>query len=232
MDAWGCGFFRGPAIVAEMPDPFGLILWLGLLALVPFLVLMGTSFVKLVVVFSLLRNALGIQQIPPNIAMQGLALVLTFYIMAPVIFEATEAVQARKLNLTKIDSLMEVIEVIRTPWRNFLIRHCEREERAFFLATAQKLWGKRHSEGLADDHLLVLVPAFTVTELTHAFQIGFLLYLPFLVIDLIVSNILLAMGMMMVSPMTISLPFKLLLFVLVDGWTHLTHGLVLGYSGS
>ncbi|CAK0770711.1 Yop proteins translocation protein R [Gammaproteobacteria bacterium] len=218
--------------MADAPDPFGLVLWLGLLALTPFLVVMGTSFIKLVVVFSLLRNAMGIQQIPPNIAMQGLALVLTFYIMAPVLFDAAEILKTRQLNLMKMDNITQVVEAARTPWRDFLIRHCQAEERAFFLATAQRLWGKRHSEGLSSDHLLVLIPAFTVSELTNAFQIGFLLYLPFLVIDLIVSNILLAMGMMMVSPMTISLPFKILLFVLVDGWTRLTHGLVLGYVGS
>jgi type III secretion protein R len=110
------------------------------------------------------------------------------------------------------------------------MKHSGKKERVFFVQAAQKLWTPEHAADLKEDNLLVLVPAFTVGELTSAFQIGFLLYLPFVAIDLIISNILLAMGMMMVSPTTISLPFKLLLFVLVDGWGRLVHGLVLTYA--
>ena len=115
------------------------------------------------------------------------------------------------------------------PLRGFLLRHASVRERRFFHRSASRLWSKEEVAGLTDDSLLVLLPAFTVSELTSAFKIGFLIYLPFIVIDLIISNILMAMGMMMVSPTTISLPFKLLLFVLIDGWTRLVHGLLLTY---
>jgi type III secretion protein R len=123
-----------------------------------------------------------------------------------------------------------LIKQAAEPFRGFLMKHSGKKERVFFVQAAQKLWPPERAADLQEDDLLVLVPAFTVGELTSAFQIGFLLYLPFVAIDLIISNILLAMGMMMVSPTTISLPFKLLLFVLVDGWGRLIHGLVLTYA--
>ncbi|CPM22011.1 type III secretion protein [Bordetella pertussis] len=115
------------------------------------------------------------------------------------------------------------------PLRAFMLRNSQPAQRDFFLRTARHLWGEEASRDLSEDNLLVLTPAFLVSELTAAFQLGFLLYLPFIIIDLIVSNILLAMGMMMVSPVTISMPLKLFLFVMVDGWTRLIQGLVLSY---
>ena len=118
----------------------------------------------------------------------------------------------------------------REPLRMFLLKHSDRKERVFFAQSAKKLWQNDTAQRLKDSDLVVLIPAFTVHELASAFKIGFLIYLPFVIIDLIISNILLAMGMMMVSPMTISLPFKLLLFVLVNGWTKLIHALVLSYA--
>ena len=118
----------------------------------------------------------------------------------------------------------------KEPLKKFLLKHSQERERIFFVKMAKALWPEEQWRDLKDDDMMVLVPAYSVSELTTAFQIGFLLYLPFVAIDLVVSNILLAMGMMMVSPMTISLPFKLLLFVLVDGWARLIHGLVLTYK--
>ena len=192
--------------------------------------MMSTSFVKLVVVISLVRNALGIQQIPPTMTLHGLAIILSIYIMAPVGIEAVEALEGQDLNAMDASSLIEALGQAAEPFRSFLDKHTSAEEQAFFLKTATRLWPKEHAENIRRDSFLILIPAFTVSELTAAFQIGFLLYLPFIAIDLIISNILLAMGMMMVSPMTISLPFKLLLFVLLDGWTRLIHGLVLSYQ--
>jgi type III secretion protein R len=215
---------------ASMPDPIYLIAILVFMGLAPFVAMMITSFVKLVVVLSLIRNALGIQQIPPNMVMNGLALILTLYIMNPVMQETFEILQGQEINTKEIESIRDAVLVGQEPLRQFLLKHSNERERAFFYNSAKKLWTPEQAEGLADDDLMVLVPAFTVTELTSAFQIGFLIYLPFIAIDIIVSNILLAMGMMMVSPMTISLPFKLLLFVVVDGWTRLVHGLVLTYA--
>jgi len=127
--------------------------------------------------------------------------------------------------------MLGIFEASKEPLRSFLIRHSNDAERAFFLKSAQRLLPADRRDDLDVDDFIVVIPAFTVSELTTAFQIGFLIFLPFLIIDLVVANILLALGMMMLSPTTISLPFKLLLFVLVDGWAKLVHGLVLTYAG-
>ncbi|ABC31792.1 Type III secretory pathway, component EscR [Hahella chejuensis KCTC 2396] len=201
-----------------------------LLSLIPFIAIMTTSFIKLAVVFSLLRNALGIQQIPPNMALYGLAIVLSIYIMAPVGYQIADTVKEKGFDLSQSESLKELANSAIDPMSEFLTKHSSEKERGFFLESAETLWPKEYAARLDTNSMLVLVPSFTISELKSAFEIGFLLYLPFIAIDLIVSNILLAMGMMMVSPMTISLPFKLLLFVLLDGWTRLTHGLVLSYQ--
>ena len=213
-----------------LPSPFTLILIIGAIGIMPFVIVMATSFAKLVIVFSLIRNALGIQQIPPNTALNGLALILTVYIMMPVVIASYEIVMKEDLRLDDKESVVKVFKEASEPYRDFLHKHSDPREREFFMATAYKLWGHEHMEQMKEDNLLILMPSFTVSELTTAFEIGFLIYLPFIVIDLIVSNILLAMGMMMVSPMTISLPFKLLLFVFLDGWTYLIHGLVVSYQ--
>lgn len=215
--------------MTTFPDPLHIVAVLAVLTLAPFVAVMVTSFINLVVVFSLVRNALGIQQIPPNMVVNGLAIILSLYIMAPVAEEMYTAVRSRDIRPNEIESCLDAADVAKEPLRRFLLKHSRETERAFFMESARSLWPEERAKELKSDDLMVLVPAFTVSELTAAFQIGFLLYLPFVAIDLVVSNILLAMGMMMVSPMTISLPFKLLLFVLVDGWGRLIHGLVLMY---
>jgi type III secretion protein R len=126
-------------------------------------------------------------------------------------------------------SMMAAADAAKEPLRDFLIKHSNPRERAFFLKTAQRGLTPEQATRLAERDFIVVVPAFTVSELGAAFQIGFLIFLPFLVIDLVISNILMALGMMMLSPTTVSLPFKLLLFLLVDGWVKLSHGLVLSY---
>lgn len=221
-------------------DPISLAVVLALVALVPLAAVMTTSFLKIAVVLALVRNALGVQQVPPNMALYGLALVLSAYVMAPVINEvgaalrnpveshSSEARTAEPKNL-QLTGILLALEAGVAPMQEFMLRNSKPEQRDFFMRTAQRLWGTQQTEDLREDNLLILVPAFMVSELTAAFQLGFLLYLPFIVIDLIVSNILLAMGMMMVSPVTISMPLKLFLFVMVDGWTRLIQGLVLSY---
>jgi len=329
------------------------------LALAPFVAVMVTSFTKIVVVLSLLRNALGLQQVPPNVVINGLAIVLSIYVMYPVILDTHAAINARMAGQPpppavqaqiearaqaraqraaakapkaptqpasapqagasaqqapaepppaspaaadalraeaqarasgtqtpgataaapergalfqnvrngtetadetpqqqaqetpaqtadaapaaqpplatggRMDTarLFALIEAGKEPLRGFLIHHSRDAERAFFLRSAQRLLPPERRDELDVDDFIVIVPAFTVSELTAAFQIGFLIFLPFLIIDLVVSNILLALGMMMLSPTTVSLPFKLLLFVLIDGWAKLVHGLVLTYGG-
>lgn len=230
-------------------DPFSLIVLLVGLSLLPFVAMVATSYLKIVVVMSLIRNALGIQSIPPNMVINALAMILTFYIMAPIMGEswniakaelaktdkaaAAAAAQTGAQTTERLPNYFETDAVVKAaePFRTFLSQHTSDRERAFFVNTAEHLWAKKPDEpAVVDpDSFYILIPSFCVSELTKAFQIGFLVYLPFIAIDIIVSNILLAMGMMMVSPVTISLPFKLLLFVMVNGWTLLIQGLVRGY---
>ena len=225
-------------------DPFALIFLFIALSLLPFAAMVATSYLKIVVVMSLIRNALGIQSIPPNMVINALAMILTFYIMAPVASEAWSIAKEEHAKTAVVQPVERItppgrgfvfetsaMEKAAEPFRTWLSNHTSDRDRAFFVRTAEHLWAKNPDEParVDPDSFCILVPAFCVSELTKAFQIGFLVYLPFIAIDIIVSNILLAMGMMMVSPVTISLPFKLLLFVMVDGWTLLIQGLVRGY---
>ena len=214
----------------NLPDPPVLIVMLGTLGVMPFLIVMGTSFVKLVVVFGLVRNALGIQSIPPNIAIHGLALILTVYIMMPVALDTYDNLVAQNVTYDNLEEIGASFSGVMAPYREFLARHAGEKHVDFFVETASTLWGEARQQELSRDNLFILIPAFVVGELTSAFAIGFLIYLPFIVIDLIISNILLAMGMMMMSPITISLPLKLLLFVFLDGWEQLVQGLILSYQ--
>ena len=232
-------------------DPFSLIILFVGLSLLPFVAMVATSYLKIVVVMSLIRNALGIQSIPPNMVINALAMILTFYIMAPIMSDSwdiaktelarhTATVKASATGKSSVSGNSgdatrwfetDAIAKASEPFREFLSKHTSDRERAFFVNTAERLWAKSPDEPaqIDSDSFYILIPSFCVSELTKAFQIGFLVYLPFIAIDIIVSNILLAMGMMMVSPVTISLPFKLLLFVIVNGWTLLVQGLIRGY---
>jgi len=220
-------------------DPISLAVVLALVALVPLAVVMTTSFMKIAVVLTLVRNALGVQQVPPNMALYGLALILSVYVMGPVAQEVSDALRhspeattsssAAPSSSDRLAGIMEAMTRGMEPMRGFMLKNSRPEQRDFFMRTARTLWGEQQARSLQENDLLVLIPAFLLSELSAAFQLGFLLYLPFIIIDLIVSNILLAMGMMMVSPVTISMPLKLFLFVMVDGWTRLIQGLVLSY---
>lgn len=213
-------------------DRVSLILLFAFLSLAPFVLMMISSFIKLVCVLSIVRNALGVQQIPPNTIINGLAIMISAYVMAPVMTETYSILKTQEFSIKQpdADKFMSAYEVGKVPTQQFLMKHSGKAERMFFIKTAKVLWPAKDAEALKEDSFFVLIPAFTISELTSSFKIGFLIYLPFIMIDLIVSNILLAMGMMMVSPLTISLPFKLLLFVLVDGWSRLIHGVVLTYK--
>lgn len=211
-------------------DPITLALGLAMLALLPTLVVCTTCFMKIAVVMSLVRNALGVQQIPPNIALYGLALILTAYVMAPVGNRIYEATVQQPNAMRSVENLVDGVRRGAEPLRGFLVRHSKPDQRDFFLRQAQALWGPELAADVKPTDFLIVMPAFLVSEMTAAFEIGFLLFLPFIVIDLVISNILLAMGMMMVSPVTISLPLKLFLFVAVNGWSRLIHGLVMTYA--
>ncbi|MEL7389116.1 MAG: type III secretion system export apparatus subunit SctR, partial [Pseudomonadota bacterium] len=186
-------------------------------------------FIKIAVVLLLVRNALGVQQIPPNMAINALAIILTGYIMAPVVVATYDIMIAGSFDFSNVTGFQEAFNAGKGPLVEFLDRHADDLERNFFLGATQELWPPAMQDRVDENSLVILLPAFTISQLREAFEIGFLLYLPFVAIDLIVSNILLAMGMMMVSPLTISLPFKLFLFVMVDGWSRLILGLVQTY---
>jgi type III secretion protein R len=230
MDAAASGFASRPVV---------LLLALALFTLIPFALMMMTSYVKLVVVFHILRNALGTQQVPPNAVIAGLALILTVYVMAPTIEECRARAgpllelesEEDLLSRQSADLVIRTVDAVKEPLRGFIERNAARDNVKLFLELARSRAGSDAArEKLSSKDFMVLVPAFVVTELTEAFLIGFVLFLPFLVIELTVSNVLLSLGMHMLSPTQISLPFKLLLFVAVNGWQLLSHGLVMGYS--
>lgn len=210
-------------------DPVALALALGIFSLLPMILVTSSSFLKIAIVLSLVRNALGVQQAPPNMAIYALALLLTVYVMAPVGVKIGEIANNQPDASFSVKSMLAFGRKAAEPVRSFLLINSKPEQRRFFLSTAKKLWPAEISDDATESDLLIVMPAFVVTELTAAFEIGFLLFLPFVVIDLVISNILMAMGMMMVSPVTISLPLKLFLFVMIDGWSRLIHGLVQTY---
>ncbi len=214
-------------------NPVNLILLTALLALVPFFLTLVTAYIKVIVVTYLVRNALGVQQVPPTMVLTGLAIILSVFVMAPVGLKTYEAIEAQGTVLESTMSPSQIIEVASKasdPLKNFLISNTEENILNGMNDTARRIWPTEIYENIEKDSFIFVVPSFVISELTKAFQIGFLLYLPFIAIDLIISNILLAMGMMMVSPMTISLPFKLMLFVTLEGWLKLCQGLLYSYT--
>jgi type III secretion protein R len=214
-----------------LPEPVTLVALIIAFGVAPFVAVMVTSYTKLVIVFGLLRTAIGLQQTPPNMVLNGLAIILSIYIMAPVGMDVADALRGRTLGAKGegLQDMVTIMDAARAPMKEFLQKHTQERERQFFLKSASNIWPKERAEKLQADDFMVIVPSFTLSELTRAFQIGFVIYLVFVVVDLIVATILLALGMSMIAPTTISLPFKLLLFVMLDGWTRLIHGLVLSY---
>ena len=208
----------------------GIIVFLTAAGLIPLFVVTMTGFLKIAVVMFLIRNALGVQQTPPNLVLYGIAIILTVYVTSPLLGSIYARLNARPIDFSSIENLKALADDVKQPIRTELIRFAQPQERQFFLSATQRIWPQEARADLKDDDLVVLLPAFVSSELTRAFEIGFLLYLPFLVIDLVVSNVLMAMGMIMVSPTLISVPLKLFLFVGVNGWSRLMHGLILSYT--
>lgn len=196
------------------------LLFLSALSFLPAVLLMMTAFTRIVIVLSLLRQAIGVMQAPPNQVVVGLSLFLTFFIMAPTFDRMYQ--QAYQPYSEQRISFNEALDRGAVPIKEFMLKQTRQRDLGFFI----EISGAQKPNGPEDVSLRVLVPAFVTSELKTAFQIGFLVYIPFLIIDVVVASILMAMGMMMVSPVVISLPFKLMLFVLVDGWTLLMGSLV------
>ncbi|WNG34654.1 EscR/YscR/HrcR family type III secretion system export apparatus protein [Archangium violaceum] len=210
-------------------SPLSMMGMLAVMSLLPFAVLMLTSFSKIAVVLSLARSAMGTQQAPPTIVLTGLAAVLTGHIMAPVMERMYDAGQAVYQDVGSGAQILSAAGKVTEPLRVFLVKHGSPEERARFMELARELRPLEEAEQVHEEDLFVVIPAFVITELKEAFQIGFLVFLPFLVLDMVIANVLLALGMQSLSPSQVSLPFKILLFVAVDGWALLARGLILGY---
>jgi flagellar biosynthetic protein FliP len=217
-----------PAVTAA-PGPGGTqtyslslqaLVFLTALSFLPALLLMMTSFTRIIIVLSLLRQALGTIQTPPNQVLVGLSIFLTFFVMAPVFDRIyTEAYKPLAEDAIKFD---EALERGAVPLRTFMLRQTREADLALFMKLSETPAVSRPEQV----PMKVLVPAYVISELKTAFQIGFVVFIPFLIIDLVVSSVLMSMGMMMLSPVIISLPFKLMLFVLVDGWNLLVGSLV------
>ncbi len=200
-----------------------IVILLTILTLLPSILIMMTSFTRLIIVFSLLRQALGVQHAPPNQVLIGMALFLTMFIMYPT-FSKINTLAIQPYREGTID-MEEALSRSTEPLKDFMLKNVREKELMLFT----KLSGKEYSSK-EELPFHVVVPAFVMSELKTAFQIGFLIYLPFLVIDMVIASVLMSMGMMMLPPVMISLPFKLLLFVLVDGWYLLVGSLVEGFN--
>ncbi|MDI3507895.1 MAG: flagellar biosynthesis protein FliP [Clostridiales bacterium] len=200
-----------------------ILLLLTILSLAPAILIMLTSFTRIIVVLSFVRSALGLQQMPPNQVLIGLALFLTFFTMAPV---------ATQINQTALQPYMngqieqqQAIDNAMVPLREFMFKETREKDLNLFV----NLSGMDKPEQLSDIPSTVLIPAFIISELKTAFQIGFLIYVPFIVIDMVVATTLMSMGMMMIPPVMISLPFKVLLFIMVDGWNLVVQSLITSF---
>jgi flagellar biosynthesis protein FliP len=213
-----------PGQAGDLTIPLQILLLLTLLTFLPALLIAMTSFVRTIVVLSLLRQALGVQQMPPNQVLIGLALFLTFFIMHPVgerIY--TQVVQPY---MAQEITSQEAVKQALVPLRTFMLKQTNEKDLGLFVQIGHQ--PRPHTRD--DVPLTSLIPAFIISELKTAFEIGFLLYMPFLILDLVISSILLSMGMMMLPPVLISLPFKLMLFVLVDGWHLIVGSLVQSFQ--
>jgi type III secretion protein R len=208
-------------------SPSGVITFLGLLSLLPIIFVLTTSFIKVSMVLILTRESLGVQQIPPNILIYALSLILAFYVMGPVYNNSFKSLTVDQ----QIDSktIVKSLQDSSGNLKVFLNQHTPDTEKKFFYQSLKEFWTNDMMSKVEKNDLIILIPAFAVSEITQAFKIGFLIYLPSVIIDVIVSNILMAMGMMMMSPVTISLPVKLLLFISLNGWSRLIHALLSSY---
>lgn len=210
-------------------NPIFLALFLASLSMIPLLFIVCTAFLKISMVLLITRNAIGVQQVPPNMAIYGIALAATLFVMAPVAHEIQKNIEQKPLDFRNSTTLLNDAYLIVGPIQRFMSHNTAPQVLAHLLDNTQRMWPPELAAEASKEDLMLAIPAFVLSELQAGFEIGFLIYIPFIVIDLIISNLLLALGMQMVSPMTISLPLKLLLFVLVEGWTRLLDSLFYSY---
>lgn len=211
------------AAIGKLDPALQLIILMASLSMIPFIIVGMTSFLRYIIVLSILKTALGTQQVPPAVVLVGMALIMTFYTMSPVFAEMYQKVTPIVNNKGNV---IQVFEAGSEPLKEFMMRQTRQSDIAFFVEL------NRNSPPNSPKDLSIweVAPAFMVSELRTAFEIGFVIFIPFVVLDLVVSNILLALGMMMLSPTIISLPFKILIFVAVDGWSLIVNGLVQSFN--
>ena len=209
-----------PSSPQQLVSSLNVLVLLTLLFLAPSMVLVMTTFTRFVIVFGFLRQALGTQQVPPTQLLVMLGMILTFFVMEPVGTKAYEV--GIKPYIEEKIGYEEAFDKTTLPFKNFMIRNTREKDLALFF----RIRKMENPETVADVPLSVIIPAFVISELKTAFEIGFLLFLPFLVIDMVVASILMSMGMMMLPPVMIALPFKILVFVLIDGWNLLIGNLI------
>ena len=212
-------------LLIAIPSLLGIsVVLFTVLALAPSILVMMTAFTRIVVVLSLVRNALGVQAIPPNQVLVGLAMFLTLFVMAPTLSQVNEV--ALQPYLKGEVTQTEALEQAAVPMKEFMVKHTREKDLMLFL----NYTGTERPSSVDDIPITVLIPSYVLSELKTAFQMGFMIFIPFLIIDMVVASVLMAMGMMMLPPIMISLPFKILLFVLVDGWYLVVRSLLLSYS--
>ena len=226
----------GSSVIQELigvdaSQPLEIIILLTLIALAPSMLIMMTCFTRIVIVLGFLRTAMQTQSTPPNMVITGMALFLTFFIMAPVFSEINEV--AYQPYVSEELTTEEALDAASVPLKKFMLKQTSQDDLQFFLdlSKTEEPEGGYTDEYLQNDlSLTVIVPSFMISELKRAFQMGFLIFLPFLVIDLVVGSTLMSMGMMMLPPAMISMPFKILVFVLADGWNLLIGSVVASYN--
>lgn len=203
---------------------------LSLFTLLPFLIASGTCYVKFSIVFVMVRNALGLQQVPSNMTLNGVALLISMFVMLPVATAVFNAYEVNPVNFADASSVRLFIDEGLAPYRAYLVKYADPGLTQFFAREEISRDASAAGNEIDEPSIFALLPAYALSEIKSAFTIGFYLYLPFVVVDLVVSSILLSLGMMMMSPVTISVPIKLILFVAMDGWSLLSQGLIRQYS--
>lgn len=214
----------------DLPSLISSVLAVSAISLLPFTAVMATAFTKISIVLMLLRNALGVQMAPSALVLNSIALTLTVFILVPVGDQIAREIQLAQPSLSNWEGTVETFEIVSGAFSDYIKRFASDDEIEFFIDAAMRIWPETLHEHIHRENIFLLLPAHVTSEVTRAFEIAFLMFLPFVAIDMVVSNVLLAMGAMMVPPMLISLPIKILLFVAVDGWSRLLHSLVLSYA--
>ncbi len=211
------------AIVKDLNPILQMLIIMSVFSLLPFAFACLTSFMRFIIVFSILKTALGTQSVPPAIIIIGLSIIMTFYTMAPTFGKMYEA---GKVPYEKTQNVLVAMQEGSEPLKEFMMKQTTKEDLAFFI----ELSGKPQPATPAEVSIFDVAPAFMVGELKKSFEIGFIIFVPFVILDLVVANVLLALGMMMLSPTIISLPFKLLIFIAVDGWGMVVNGLIQSFN--